>query len=71
MGKIKIIFILALTLLFSGFVNILYAQILLDEISVTSSKTPVELSKVGSSVKIFNKEQLDASGELFLMDFFG
>tara|TARA_E500000178_G_scaffold324197_1_gene350437 strand:- start:131 stop:2011 length:1881 start_codon:yes stop_codon:yes gene_type:complete len=44
-------------------------SIILDEISVSASKIPLELSKTGSTVKIITKKEIQNSSETFLIDF--
>ena len=44
-------------------------RIVLNEISILANKTPTELSKVGSSVNIFSKEEITSSESVYLVDF--
>jgi len=44
-------------------------RIVLNEVSVLANKTPTELSKVGSSVNIFTKEDIENSESVYLVDF--
>ena len=44
-------------------------RIVLSEISILANKTPTELSKVGSSVNIFSKEEITSSESVYLVDF--
>ncbi len=43
--------------------------IIMNEISVSASKVPIELSKTGSSVKVITEEEIENSNEIFLVDF--
>ena len=64
---------------FSAFANELEIQkfvneydksnsIILEEITVTASKIPMELSKTGSSVEIISRNDIEDSDEIFLID---
>ena len=44
-------------------------RIVLNEISILANKTPTELSKVGSSVNIYSKEEITSSESVYLVDF--
>ena len=44
-------------------------RIVLNEISILANKTPTELSKVGSSVNIYSKEEIAGSESVYLVDF--
>jgi vitamin B12 transporter len=44
-------------------------RIVLNEISILANKTPTELSKVGSSVNIYSKEEISSSESVYLVDF--
>ena len=44
-------------------------SIILEQISVSASKIPMELSKTGSTVKIITKKEIQSSSETFLIDF--
>ena len=65
---------------FSAFANELEIQkfvneydksnsIILEEITVTASKIPMELSKTGSSVEIISRNDIEDSDEIFLIDY--
>jgi TonB-dependent SusC/RagA subfamily outer membrane receptor len=45
------------------------SRIVLNEISILANKTPTELSKVGSSVNIYSKEDIENSESIYLVDF--
>ena len=44
-------------------------RIVLNEISILANKTPTELSKVGSSVNVYSKEEITSSESIYLVDF--
>ena len=44
-------------------------SIILEEITVTASKIPMELSKTGSSVEIISRNDIEDSDEIFLIDY--
>ena len=44
-------------------------SIILEEISVSASKIPMELSKTGSSVEIISRKDIENSNEIFLIDY--
>ena len=44
-------------------------SIILEEISVSASKIPMELSKTGSSVEIVSRKDIENSNEIFLIDY--
>ena len=41
----------------------------MNEISISASKVPIELSKTGSSVKVITEDEIKNSNEMFLVDF--
>ena len=43
--------------------------IIMNEISISASKVPIELSKTGSSVQVITEEEIKNSNEMFLVDF--
>ena len=43
--------------------------IIMNEISISASKVPIELSKTGSSVKVITEDEIKNSNEMFLVDF--
>ena len=44
-------------------------RIVLNEISILANKTPSELSKVGSSVNVYSKKEINKSESIYLVDF--
>ena len=44
-------------------------SIILEEITVSASKIPMELSKTGSSVEIISRNDIEDSDEIFLIDY--
>ena len=44
-------------------------SIILDQISISASKIPMELKKTGSSVTIITNDEIENSNEIFLIDY--
>ena len=45
-------------------------SIILDQISISASKIPMELKKTGSSVTIITNDEIENSNEIFLIIFY-
>ena len=47
------------------------AQQVLDDIVITANRTPVEINKVGATVEVIDREELNKQSQAFLKDYLG